>query len=232
MKLIAALSALGIIALGLSAAAAERMLSLRSVALQSGYSYSWLSAEQAASLQKPGVVIVIRPGNQFYQVNDGSEFATSLPRAAGSDILIPSTLAQRIRLLAREQASSAVANVTPLVVGPYRPGSLTMSVFHIEGTESLAVSGTGPPRVPVTLTVYATLSRDLPEVVLSRYDCATDTTGNFSATISIAPDFMRDSILTVRASSLDSVNPALSTVLVGPPSPHATVPAEVTPPEL
>ncbi|MFN2529564.1 MAG: hypothetical protein ABR584_12700 [Candidatus Baltobacteraceae bacterium] len=233
MKLIAALSALGILALGVSAAgAADKLLSLRAVASQSGYSYSWLAAEQAAAIERPGVVIVIRPGNSLYEINDGSEFASSVPQSAGSDILIPQSLARRIRLLAHDEASSAVSRVAPLVVRRYRPGSLSMSAFHIEGTESLAIAGNGPPSVPLTLTVFATLSRDLPEVILSRYDVATDRAGNFSATVSIAPNFMRDSILTVRASSLDSVNPAQAQVLVGPPSPHATVPAEIVPPEL
>lgn len=232
MKLIAALSALGILALGVSAAAADGMLSLRSVALQSGYSYSWLGAEQAAAIERPGVVIVIRAGNPFYEINDGSGFANPAPQSAGTDVLIAPALAQRIRLLARDQTSHATSQVAALAVGQYRSGSLSMSVAHIEGTESLAILGNGPASVPVTLTVFASLSRDIPEVVLSRYDCATDAQGIFSATVSLAPNFMRDSIVTVRATSLDSVNPTQAQVLVGPPSPHITVPAEIVPPEL
>ncbi|GAC1656917.1 MAG: hypothetical protein NVS9B12_08800 [Vulcanimicrobiaceae bacterium] len=207
------------------------MYSLRAVAAQSGFSYSWLAAEQAAAIERPGVVIVVRPGNQFYEVNDGSEFAGSAPRSAGSDILIPQRLVQRIRLLARAEGSAAIAQAATLSVGSAPlSGALSMTVTPVNGQEALFVSGSGPQSAPVTLTLLATVSREIPDVILSRDDLITGRDGKFSATLWIAPDFMRDTILTVRATSLDTVAPFQTHVLVGSPNPHVTVPAETLPP--
>lgn len=231
MKLIAALIALGVLVLGVSAAAAERMFSLRSVAAQSGFSYSWLVGEQAAAIERPGVVIVVRPGNPRYEVNDGSEFASSAPQSSGSDVLIPDSIARRIRSMARAESSSAILHVGSLALASSPiAGELSVHVAAAAGQEAVVVSGTGPSSAPVTLTLLTTLSTDIPDVVLSRKDLTIDRSGAFSATISIAPDFMRGSILTVRATSLDGVAPAQAHLTVGPPNPHVTVPAHYRPP--
>ncbi len=231
MKLIAAFIALGIVTLGLTAAAAERMYSLRAVALQSGFSYSWLAAEQAAAIERPGVVIVIRPGNAQYEINDGSEFASTIPQSEGSDLLVPLSIVRRIRLLAGNEGASAAARAASFSIraAPVS-GSLSVTASQVEGHEALFVSGSGPESAPVTLTMLATVSRDIPDVILSRRDLITDRAGKFSVTIPIAPNFMRGTILTVRATSIDSVVPTEVHLLVSPPNPHVTVPAEKFPP--
>lgn len=231
MKLIAALIALGVLVLGVSAAAAERMFSLRSVAAQSGFSYSWLVGEQAAAIERPGVVILVRPGNPLYEVNEVSEFASSAPQASGNDVLIPDSIARRIRSIARAETSTAVLHVGSLALANSPvSGALTLHVTTADGQEAVVVSGTGPSSAPVTLTLLTTLSTEIPDVVLSRKDLVIDRSGAFSATISIAPDFMRGSLLTVRATSLDGVVPAQAHLTVGPPNPHVTVPARLSPP--
>lgn len=230
MKLIAALFALSVPVLGVSAAAAERMFSLQSVAAQSGFSYAWLAGEQAASIAKPGVVIVVRPGNPFYEVNDASEFASTSPQSSGNDVLIPDSIARRIRSFARVQSSGAILHAGSLAVGAPPSGALAIHLDAAQGQEAVVVTGTGPSAAPVTLTLSTTVSSEIPDIVLSRKDLVIDRTGTFSATISIAPDFMRGSILTVRATSLDGVAPAQAHLLVGPPNPHITVPAHILPP--
>jgi len=50
--------------------AAQQELPLARVAASSGLSYSWLAAERAVSLTGPGIVIVIRPGMNLYEVDD------------------------------------------------------------------------------------------------------------------------------------------------------------------
>lgn len=231
MKLIAAFIALGVLVLGVSAAAAERMFSLRSVAAQSGFSYSWLVGEQAAAIERPGVVILVRPGNPLYEVNEVSEFASSAPQSSGNDVLIPDSIARRIRSIARAETSTAILHVGSLALAQSPvSGALTVHVNTAEGQESVVVNGTGPSSAPVTLTLLTTLSTEIPDVVLSRKDLVIDRSGAFSATISIAPDFMRGSLLTVRATSLDGVAPAQAHLTVGPPNPHFTVPARLSPP--
>lgn len=231
MKLITALTVLAILAFG-SAAAAERMFSLRAVAAQSGYSYSWLAAEQAAAIERPGVVIVIRPGNPSYEINDALEFADSTPRSsAKGDILIPDSLVRRIRAAGRVQTSSALLAVDALNLNRAPvSGKLALSLLADEGQEAVIVRGTGPDSAPVTLTLLTTVSSDIPDIILSRHDLVTDRSGAFSVTIPIAPDFMRGTIVTVRATSLDGVVPAQAQLSIGPPHTHTPVPATVRPP--
>lgn len=231
MKLTTALIALAVFATGVSAAAAERMLSLRNVAAQGGFSYSWLMGEQAAAIERPGVVILIRPGNPQYEINDSSEFASSTPRSSGGDVLIPDSLARRIRSFARIQSTGAVLHLESLAIARAPiSGALSLHVSASDGQEAVIVTGNGPVSAPLTLTLLSTVSPDIPDIILSRHDLVIDRSGAFSATISIAPDFLRGSTLTVRATSLDGVTPAQAHLLVGPPNPHYTLPARYAPP--
>ncbi|GAC1357903.1 MAG: hypothetical protein NVSMB31_18350 [Vulcanimicrobiaceae bacterium] len=233
MKLIAAFMALGVLVLGVSAAAAERMFSLREIAAQNGFNYSWLLGEQAAAIERPGVIMVIRPGNPLYEINDASVFASSTPRSAGTDILIPDSIVRRIRSFAGVQTSSAVLHVESLSMAQAPiSGALSLNVSAADGQEAVVVAGTGPSSAPVTLTVFTSVSPEIPDIILSRHDLVIDRSGAFSATISIAPDFLRGSLLTVRATSLDGVSPAQAHLLVGPPNPHYTVPAHMSAPVL
>lgn len=204
--------------------------SLTSTAVHDGYNLRWLLPERSVRLYRPGMVIVIRPGVTMYEVNDRVEFADAAPRFVNGDMLISSALAARLGRLASAAAVSrkigraAQAQVRYDAQDPATAGgSITLDVRPQQGSEALAVSGRAPSGAPVTITLLATLSPDLPTVVVSRHDVQPDTNGQFQATIPIASDYFRNSTLHVLATSSAGVTPASTTVTVGAPNAGVTV---------
>ncbi|MDQ6931991.1 MAG: stalk domain-containing protein [Candidatus Eremiobacteraeota bacterium] len=208
--------------------AAERYVPLTRVAAQSGYVYSWLSAEGAASISRPGMVIVIRPGQNLYQVNDRIETTNSAPRFASHDIYVSRSLAQRIGELARQQTAvlpSQGAQSIKISSVPLQ-GAVTLDARPLAGSESLVLNGSAPPFLPVTITLLATISRDLPTVIVSRHYIQADAKGRFEATVPIASDYMRGSILKILASSVGAASSATAQVIIGAPNEGVSVPVE------
>jgi hypothetical protein len=115
------------------------------------------------------------------------------------------------------------ANVEPITVG-----GITVSAGPVLGKEMVSVSGKAPAMAPVTLTLFATIAKDLPDVFINRRDILTDSSGHFSAMVPIAPDFWRGTILTVIASSPDVTSTATArTIVVEPnPNPGVALPAD------
>ncbi|MGZ3499299.1 MAG: stalk domain-containing protein [Vulcanimicrobiaceae bacterium] len=214
--------------------AVQQELPLARVAASAGLTYSWLSAERAVSLMRPGIVIVIRPGQSLYEVNDRVESSATAPRYANNDIYVSASFAEHITQLARqaqlrsqdiqnlERAYGAAAAPT----APAVSGSISLDVHPLQGSEAVIVTGHAPPTAPVMITLLATLSSDLPTVVVSRHNISADPDGKFQAIIPIAADFLRGSYLKVLATSVPSVVSASAQVLVGPPSPGLKVPAD------
>jgi hypothetical protein len=79
---------------------------------------------------------------------------------------------------------------------------ITLSAVQHVGSEAIDVSGTFEPHRPLSITLVSTISRDLPDVVLSRTIVVPDVGGAFSVTLPIAPGFTRGSVITVFASPL------------------------------
>ncbi|MBC5810175.1 MAG: hypothetical protein GIW95_04860, partial [Candidatus Eremiobacteraeota bacterium] len=50
-----------------------REVSLQQAAAELGFTYAYLGPEDAVSLGKPGVTILIRPGQRLFDVNDRTE---------------------------------------------------------------------------------------------------------------------------------------------------------------
>jgi hypothetical protein len=217
--------------------AAQQELPLARVAAAAGLTYSWLSAERAVSLTRPGIVIVIRPGESLYEVNDRVDSTATAPRYAGNDIYVSASFAEHIRQLARQAQlrSQATANLQKALeaadtpTAPTVSGSITLDVHPLQGSEALLITGQAPPAAPVMITLLATLSSDIPVVVVSRHDIAPDPDGRFQAVVPIAPDFFRGSYLKVLATSVLSVEPASAQVLVGPPNAGLKIPADYQP---
>jgi hypothetical protein len=227
-KHVAMATLIGVAGLAAPAAAEEQGLSLRHLAAHSGYSFHWLGSAGEATIAKPGLTIVIRPGNRFYEVNTRVEGLASAPQAAGDDILISPAFAQRIETLGEEPAAKHSAS---LVVSLVRvSGALSLRVMPEAGEEAVHVNCSGPAAAPVTVTLFATLSSDIPTVLVSRHDFTIDRSGQLSTTIPIASDFVRGSILTVRVTSLDTVSPAQTSLVVGTPNPHLAAPFDYIPP--
>lgn len=200
--------------------------SLNAVAARAGYSEQWLLPERELALFRPGYVIVIRPGSQLYEVNDRVEVADTSPRYINGDMIVSSSLANRLRRFAqtdppREDQSARTPNFS---------GALAIEMQPLQGSESVTVHGQAPPGAPVTLTLLATISYDLPTILVRRHDVQTDVNGRFSAVLPIASDYFHASLLRVLATSTSGVTPATAQIWVDAPNLGEKLPADQWPP--
>lgn len=220
-----AFAALGTIVMGVTAQAQTNGISLTAVAARSSYNLQWLFPERSIRLYRPGLVIVIRPGVREYDVNNRVEFADAAPVYVNGDLLISTAFAARLKRLAALAAVPDVRSGVSSVTGDQvaATGPITLDVRQARGSEALAISGHAPSSAPVTITLLATISPDLPTVVVSRHDIQPGPNGQFQAVISNAPDYLRGSLLRVVATA-GGATPASATVTVGPPNPGVTVP--------
>ncbi|HTD33746.1 MAG TPA: hypothetical protein VK665_08815 [Candidatus Elarobacter sp.] len=109
-------------------------------------------------------------------------------------------------------------------------GRITLAATRAVGTESVHITGTAPASRPLEASLYATFSRDLPTVLLSRRPVATDATGRYDATLPIAPGFFRNAIVTIVVDAVPAGAGARATITVGPPNnpaPPDDIPASV-----
>jgi hypothetical protein len=107
---------------------------------------------------------------------------------------------------------------------------ITLTATRAVGTEAVKITGSAPAARPLEASLYATFSRDLPTVLLSRRSISTDATGRYDATLPIAPGFFRNAILTVVVDAVPAGNGARTTVIVGAPNvsaPPDDIPASV-----
>jgi hypothetical protein len=232
-----ALSAFVLIFSALPVSAAQQEVSLTHVAAVSHLTYSWLGAERAVTLTGPGLVLLIRPGENLYEVNDRVESAATAPRSAGNDIYVDASLAAHIEQLARQSQllSAAVTTEQQVYERASSPnaaevrGTITLDVHPLQGQEALLVTGQAPPAAPVELTLLAVLSSDIPNVVVSRHNIQSEADGRFQAIVPIGADYYRGTFLRVIATSGPGVTEATAQVQVGPPNDGLRVPFEAQP---
>lgn len=222
------------------AAAAQAEVPLASVARAAHLDYSWLPTMQAVQLSGPGLVLVIRPGNNLFEINDRVEATAVTPRYFSNDIYVSQTLANHIKAVAG-QAWSAYTNAEAAMERaqqqtaaeaqnvPQMTGSIALNVQPLKGAEALLITGTAPPSAPVLITLLATLSSDLPNVLLSRNPTTAGPDGKFQAILPIGPDYVRNSYLHVLATSAPGVTSASAQILVQEPNLGNTQPYEVQP---
>lgn len=208
--------------------------SLRASASKDGYVLQWLLPTRSVGLFRPGLAIVLRPGAVMYEVNDREEFSDAPPIYKNGDMLISSALAARLAKLASTESGSegslASGQSMHITVGRQpASGTISMDVRPLHGSEAVSISGHTPANAPVTITLLATISSDLPTVVVSRHETQPDVNGNFQTTISIASNYERNTILHVVATSVAGVTPASAQLIVGPPNAGETVPFESQP---
>jgi hypothetical protein len=219
-----AVSVIGSIVIGGTAQAQSTSISLDAIAAHSSYTLHWLLPERSVQLSRPGLVIVIRPGDRLYEVNNRVEVSDAAPAYVNGDMLISNTLASRLQRLAALTATRASLGGMHFVAGAAQPGGpITVDVRAARGAEALSISGRAPAGLPVTITLLATISPDLPTVVVSRHDVQPDANGQFQAVISNAPDYLRGSLLQVVATSAGAT-PASATVTLGQPNAGVAVP--------
>ena len=97
------------------------------------------------------------------------------PRYASNDIYVLSALANHLERLA-QQAYLAIANAQAAEQRAEAQdeaslaelhGTIVLSVLPLKGAEAVLVTGAAPPSAPVRITLLATLSSDIPNVVVS-----------------------------------------------------------------
>ena len=211
---------------------------LTRVAAQLGYTYSYLGPEDAVSLTKPGIVIVVRPGERLFDVNDRTEAMPGpAPRFYEHDVFVSQQFVARLRVLAGRtgtpaaQAPSAVTPRTVVAAATYVTGSIgELVVRQVPGRQQVDVSGKAPSgNLPITLTLIGTFSSEIPDTVLTRRQVFTDDDGHFRTVVSIAPGYLRGAYLTVVASSVPGVASASFRFEMKAPNGDVAVPAEQTP---
>lgn len=220
------------------AAVQARDVALARVASQLGYAYSYLGPEDAVALTRPGITIVVRPGERLFDVNDRTEAMPGpAPRFYEHDLFVSQQFIARLRVLAghsKGTSAQAPSDVTPSTVvaaATYVTGSIgELIVRQVPGRQQVDVSGKAPSgNLPITLTLIGTFSSEIPDTVLSRRQVFTDEDGRFRTTVSIAPGYLRGAYLTVVASSVPGVASASFRFEMKAPNGDVTVPADQTP---
>jgi hypothetical protein len=132
--------------------------------------------------------------------------------------------------LARRLSPTAALSADTLAqAGVPASGAITMEARQLQGAEAIDVSGTAPAGAPVTITLLAVISTELPTIVVSRHDAVTDVSGRFEATIPVASAFERGTILRVVATSAPGVASASAELVEEAPNAGITVPLEQFP---
>lgn len=219
--------------------AAGSEVPLATVAREARLEYSWLAATRAVQLSGPGIVLVVRPGDNVYEVDDRVEVTAVTPRYTSNDIYVSQRLATHIIDLARQaemlvsaqeaQAARRVSEEQQQPGAAELHGTIVLNATPLQGAEALLVTGSAPPSAPVRITLLATLSSELPNVLLSRHDLTAGPDGKFQAIVPISPDYLRESYIHVLATSVPGVISASAQLLVQAPNAGVHVPVEAFP---
>ena len=219
-----------------SAIAARADQSLAQVATSLGYTYSYLGPEYAVQLGRPGVTILVRPGERLFDVNDRTEsMGGSAPKFVQDDLYVSAEFVARLRAIAARypaapsfsgEAMSHHAFNTDVakVSGPIT----AFQVRQVPGTEKVNVSGKAPAAdVPITLTLVGTFDTNVPDTILTRRQVFSGPDGRFDANVSVTPGNLRGALLTMVASSVPGVASASVRFQMIAPNDGLTIPFDV-----
>jgi hypothetical protein len=218
-----------VLALGITAlnAAAAQLVAVKSVAAHDGYQYAWSPDEANVVLSRAGIVVVLRPGALVYQVNDRNEVADAAPSFSHGDLYVTPWLANHLEVLAQRYSSTAPQGTDRVAAtDPSAQGAISLEARQLQGAEAITVDGSAPPNAPVTITLLAIVSSEVPTILVSRHDVITDVSGRFGAVIPIASAYERGTILRVIATSLPGVGSASAQLVTGAPNDGVDVPLE------
>ena len=98
-RLVLAASFLLLAAPGLPAVAGQGV-PLASVARAANLQYEWLASQRAVQLSGPGLVLVIRPGDVLYDVNQRVEVADTAPQYVNNEMVVSPAMAKHIEQMA------------------------------------------------------------------------------------------------------------------------------------
>ena len=206
---------------------------LAQVAAELGYTYSYLGPEDAVQLGRPGVAILVRPGERLFDVNDRTEAMNGpAPRFENNDLYVSEEFVARLRAIAAQHplgpAAQSEDSGRSVAHMPNPTGPITgLAATQVPGTEQVDVTGKAPaPDVPITLTLVSTLSQDIPDVVLTRRQVFADTNGRFHANVQVTPGNLRGAYLTLVASSVPGVASASIRFEMKAPNAGLDIPVE------
>jgi hypothetical protein len=221
--------------LPLAASAQQPSVPLTSVAQQLGFHYAYLGPDEAVALSRPGIVVILRPGEPLYELNDRSiPIDGPSPSYKGGEVFISRTLFATLRRLAATSAPATAVDLTPRqlsqMAGPKGPVTIdALTATHIEGDQALHVAGQATPLADITLTLIARLSSGIPDVVVSRSHVSADKNGVFTGRVAIAPVFFAGSLFKVVAASDSDSTRSVTTTVTDEPNGNTQVPSEVLP---
>jgi hypothetical protein len=209
---------------------------LAKAAADLGYAYSYLGPQDAVELSRPGVTILVRPGERLFDVNDRTEAMDGpAPRFSHADLYVSDVFVARLKSIADRYPIQSNPDHA-MVVTPSNPSDSApmtgtgtidaLSVSQKPGTWLLNVAGKAPANLPVLITLTATLASELPDTVLSRTEVTPNPDGRFTAAVSVAPGYLRGAYITVVASSVPGVVAASKRVVMKAPNQDLSVPSE------
>ncbi len=214
-------------------AQAATMLALPTVARAYGFVYTMESSEVAAHLSRPGVSLLVRPGDPRYQLNDDVQYAAVSPVFANDEIYVDARFERVLAHLAETHPWPNASAMPPVVVSapPVLPpdASLSIAAHYIDTTETIAVSGKGPPGVPIQVVCKALLSRDIPAITIARATVYADGDGSFNTVVSAMQLTLENTALVFTATVGAGVKPASTALELGPPNPHLNNPNDTVP---
>src|ERR1700736_702702 len=119
---------------------------LMRVADGAGYVYSWSASASEVTLSRPGLTIVLRPGNRRYEINDRVVYASEAPVYENGDLVVPADVVTQLRALSagRTPDARAMEGARTGSVARYAgvSGSLTISAHPVTGRDAITVDGT------------------------------------------------------------------------------------------
>jgi len=126
-------------------------------------------------------------------------------------------------------ASALVAPVAAQNASAPQVTGVTLGASRAVGAEAVRITGTAPAAQPLDVALYATFSQDLPTVLLSRRIVSTDAAGRYDATVTIAPAYYRNAIVTVvvRAPAGATASATVRVAAPNVPAPPDDIPASV-----
>jgi hypothetical protein len=211
----------------------DQDIALARVASQLGYAYSYLGVEDAVQLSRPGLVVLVRPGERLIDVNDRTETVEVPPRFSRDDLYVSNSFVEHLRRLAEKYPSAAshIEGRASIVSSGrvQQAGMITLDVRQLAGRQALWVSGKAPAAAPITLTLKETFWTEIPDVILSRTEVEADSVGDFEATVPVAPGYLRGGILTLTASSYPRITTASAQLVLKAPNDGVDVPAQQEP---
>jgi hypothetical protein len=207
-----------LVLLAVGAAAAPALadggIPLAKVARDLGFRYAYLALENGVSLTRAGAVIVVRPGDGFFTINNRREpVYGTIPFYRDNDVVVSHAFEAEIRGLGTPPARVAKRAPAPAIArraapAPADDGQVrSVGGTFVAAASSVEIVGRATPGTLVTLVLRGDLSEGLPVITIGGTSVVADASGTFEARMSNAPDRFTYTRLFVEAAAPGNVSP-------------------------